>query len=319
MADAASPQNTASGSVFSLDDIDKILEAEDPSFKNELAEIQKQSVEGTDAIDNLKVEPEEDSEIGKEEDDQPSLRKKIFRVVLKPVVAMQTLLRLRVIRIKNHALISVDRSIYFFRNELPERIKYSWSQIKRGVAWLVKGWQTFRAFNSTQKLAVVFMVLALFASGFFIAKTFDKNWLPTFHARLPRSLAQGAGVIGEVHSKSQLEDLFQVFPQIEYYVLLKKVIVNLEPSYGSGPNPMGAFQIFVGADSQDTAVEVKTREQQILDLVRRTLESFNYNEAASVAGKERMKIALRTQINKILDQGRVFNIYFDNFILYSGN
>ena len=308
-----------SDSVFSLDDIDKIIEVEDPSFKNELSEIQKQSVEGTDAIESLKLEPEEDTESGKEDDEQLSKRKKLFLFLFKPILGVQSFVRLRWIRIKNRALMSIDRLSYFVRSELPDRIKYTWSQLRRAFAWLLKQWANFRAFNSTQKLAVAFMALALAASVFFISKTFDRNWLPTFAESLPHSLAQGASFVGVVHSKSELEDLFQVFPKVEYYVLLKKVIVNLQPSYGSGPNPMGAFQIFVGADSQDTAIEVKAREQQILDLVRRTLETFNYNEAASVEGKERMKIALREQINKILDQGRVFNIYFNNFILYSGN
>ncbi len=303
--------------TFSLDDIDKIIETEDPSFKNELADIKKQQVVGTDSIENLKLEPED--EIVKDDDEQLTARKKIVHFVLLPWLSVRTFVRLRWIRVKNNSRMLFDASVRFFRHELPERIKYTWARLKILKAWLVSEWRKFRALNRTQKLAIAFMVLASFAALFFIDKTFTGHWLPRYQINLPHTLADGGSIMGEVKSKADVQDLFQAFPEVEYYVLLPKVIVNLQPSETSGENPMGAFEVFVGADSQDTAVEVKDREQEIRDLVQRALESFTYDEANSLVGKERIKEVLRDRINAILNQGFIYNIYFNNIILYSGN
>ena len=303
--------------TFSLDDIDKIIETEDPSFKNEIADIKKQPVVGTESIESLKVEPEDESV--KDDDEPASVREKIVRLILSPWVWLRTFVRLRVIRLKNKIFDFLQQLVQFFRHELPERIKYTWSQIKAFTAWLKTEWKKFRALNPAQRLAILFMGLASFAALFFFDKTFTGHWLPRYVNDLPTSLAEGASFIGEVKAKADVQDLFQAFPKVEYYVLLHKVIVNLKASESSGDNPMGAFEIFVGADSQDTAIEVKDREPEIRDLVQRALETFTYDEAASLVGKERMKEVIRDRINAILNQGRVFNIYFNTFILYSGN
>ncbi len=303
--------------TFSLEDIDKIIETEDPSFKNEIADIKKQPVVGTESIESLKVEPEDESV--KDDDEPASARQKIIRLVLAPWYWLRTFVRLRIIRLKNKFFDFLGQAKRFFRHELPERLKYAWSQLKAFIAWVSAEWNKFRALNQAQRLAILFMVMASFAALFFFDKTFTGHWLPRYVNDLPTSLAEGASLIGEVKSKSDVQDLFQAFPKVEDYVLLQKVIVNLKASESSGNNPMGVFEIFVGADSQDTAVEVKDREPEIRDLIQRALETFTYDEAASLVGKERMKEVIRDRINAILNQGRVFNIYFNTFILYSGN
>ena len=97
-------------------------------------------------------------------------------------------------------------------------------------------------------------------------------------------------------------------------VLLKKVIVNLKPDDLSTRNPMGLYEVYLGLDSKDTAIEVKDREKEILDLIQRTLENFTYSEVSSIVGKIRMKSAIKERLNEILNQGRVFHVYFNNFV-----
>jgi flagellar FliL protein len=67
-------------------------------------------------------------------------------------------------------------------------------------------------------------------------------------------------------------------------------------------------------DSQDTAIEVKDRELEILDIIQRVLENFAYSDVNSMVGKIRMKSAIKDRLNEVLNQGKVFHVYFNTFI-----
>ena len=43
---------------------------------------------------------------------------------------------------------------------------------------------------------------------------------------------------------------------------------------------------------------------------------FTYEEANSEVGKVRIKAAIRDRLNEVLNQGRVYHIYFNTFIIY---
>src|SRR6185437_8480137 len=133
--------------TFSLDDIDKIIETEDPAFKNELADIKKQKVVGTDAIENFKVDPPDD--MVKEGDEQPSTAKKIMRIILWPWFLARTFVRIRWVRIKSNSRTLLSWAFRFLRHELPERIKYTWSRLKALKNWFGSEWKKFQALNST--------------------------------------------------------------------------------------------------------------------------------------------------------------------------
>lgn len=54
---------------------------------------------------------------------------------------------------------------------------------------------------------------------------------------------------------------------------IKKIVVNIQPSAGSGPNPMVAFEFSFEGNSSEVLLEIKDREGEIIDQVQRTISS----------------------------------------------
>jgi len=312
-AEAPKPRPSSTDGVFSLEDLDKIIDAEDPNFKNEMENIKSAPVENTSAIEDLQVSTDDDPE--KEDESEKTKLKKILDFVLRPWRRFVDYSKLTKVALKNRIIVLVDMSKTFVRHELPERLRYLASQIRSGLVWIKKIAQQFWALPGGQKIALVFMSFASIFSLLLLSRTLTGAWLPGYVDDLPRNLEKNATVIGVAKRREDLQDLFQAFPEVEYHVLLKKAIVNLRRDDTSGPNPMGVFELYLGVDSQDTAIEVKHRELEILDIVQRAIENFSYTEVNSVVGKIRVKSAVRDRVNEILNQGRVFQVYYNTVVI----
>ncbi len=101
----------------------------------------------------------------------------------------------------------------------------------------------------------------------------------------------------------------------EYIILYEKFVVNLKKKWRSTKKPMGAFELYVEGSSKETAIELKIREKEMLDLIQRELEGFTYEELATTTGKQKLKLVLRKQINLTLNKGWVKRFYFKSFII----
>src|ERR1700751_5869021 len=99
---AAAPAQNAGG--VSLSDLDKLLEAEDPGFKDELAKIKAQKVEGTDALNNLNVDAEELKDENLDADNE-SRAQKLLRLAKKPFINAWSYIKLQIVKFKNRAII----------------------------------------------------------------------------------------------------------------------------------------------------------------------------------------------------------------------
>jgi flagellar basal body-associated protein FliL len=304
--------------VFSLEDLDKIIESEDPDFKKELEKLKNQKLELSADHENLSVKTD-DEHLTKDEHENPSRREALLKWILNPYRRLGTFLRMQSTAIYNRIQHFFSRTISFIRHELPDRIKYYKSQ---SIVYAQKAKAVFvllKKMPRSQKIAISFISVASVAAVFFMSKTLTGHWLPHYEDNMSRSLLSSSGFARTYQGKGDLQDLFLAFPEVEYYVLLKKAVVNLRPSESSGPNPMGAFEVYVGVDTQDTAIEVKDRERELVDVFQRALEGFSYDDSITMVGKSRMKEVIRDRINAILNQGRVFHIYFNSFIVYSGS
>lgn len=96
---------------------------------------------------------------------------------------------------------------------------------------------------------------------------------------------------------------------------LKKIVVNIQPSAGSGPNPMVAFEFSLEGSSSEVLLEIKDREGEILDQVQRTVESYSFDELNDVEGKKEISEKVRTTINRLLTLGKIRKVYIQGIIL----
>lgn len=96
---------------------------------------------------------------------------------------------------------------------------------------------------------------------------------------------------------------------------LKKIVVNIQPSAGSGPNPMVAFEFSLEGSSSEVLLEIKDREGEILDQVQRTVESYSFDELNDIEGKKTVSEKVRTTINRSLTLGKIRKVYIQGIIL----
>ena len=303
--------------VFSLEDLDILIDAVDPNFRGDMEQIKSVGVHTETEIESLDVGPDED--VPEKEDTEKTRAQKILDFLLSPIRQLRIKIGLKYTAVKNRLFLFLHQMVQFIIKDFPDFLRYLKSVLtgflRAVLAFMKQHWATLAAFSMVEKAALSFAILAMSSVFFFALKTLTgDSILPKFGDEFIHSLEEGANFEGAYKMKSELQDMFQAFPEVEFFVLLNKVIVNLKPDSQSGPNPMGIYEMYLGLDSQDTAVEVKDREQEILDIIQRTLEGFTYTEVSTKAGKEKMKLAIREQVNKVLNQGRVFHVYFNAFI-----
>lgn len=98
-------------------------------------------------------------------------------------------------------------------------------------------------------------------------------------------------------------------------VSLKKMIANIRASENSTDNPMIVLEMGIESLSAEVVIEIKDREAEFKDLVLRVIEEFDYDELESALGKEKLSIAVLTEVNKSLTTGKARKVLFKNFII----
>jgi flagellar basal body-associated protein FliL len=299
--------------VISLEDLDNLMNQVDPGFNESLEAIKKEAVTDTAAIEALQVGDSQVDVGGDDEAQKPNVKKKFFALLAWPFVRAGQWLRMRGVALKYRAILFKDQSIQFVKHELPERLRYLKSLLIAGITWIKKHVNYFFALTWPQKIAGTCALLFVLAGFYFGAKVFSTQWLPTWRNPIIGSYTKQADAVWSVKDPKDYINFFQAFPEIEIPFLLTKIIVNLAPSPGS-KHPMGAFEFYLGLDAKETAIEVKDREKEVIDLVQRTVEEFTYDEVMSQIGQVRMKARIRDAINSILNQGNVTKVYISTMV-----
>jgi flagellar basal body-associated protein FliL len=96
---------------------------------------------------------------------------------------------------------------------------------------------------------------------------------------------------------------------------LKKIVVNIQRSQGSGSNPMVALELSLEAGSSEVLLEIKDREGEILDQVQRTTESYTFDDLNDPEGKRELTEKIRSVINRVLTLGKIRRVYIQGIIL----
>jgi flagellar basal body-associated protein FliL len=115
--------------------------------------------------------------------------------------------------------------------------------------------------------------------------------------------------------ETEMDSFYDSPRTIQNIMSLPKMIVNIRPSQGSGPNPMAAMEFFLEGLSPEAIVEVKDRETEIRDLFQRTLEEITYGELDSAEGKQQLTEKLRQALNMNLTKGKIRRVFIKELVL----
>lgn len=317
-ADAATKDAEPSDpNEISLEDIDDILSEDDPEFADQM----NQMTEDQD-LAQAEVEPSgmDESGILKEDEDEERSRAflerhpKIAKWV-QPIEKWKYRLSQFIIRTRNRWMIRVRVVRSYLTHEFKDWVKYQASRLKERIRMLKAFLGRWKKLSRKDKATYVGIALASIAVLGIVQVNVTDRWLPDISRRYIPSLTKVSDKVYTFKTETELEPFYGAFPQPKFTVLMDKIKVNLKRHSGSR-NPFGAFQIYVTVDAQETAIEIKDREREMVDRVSRAIEEFTFEELNSIQGKSFVKNAIRETINQALNQGRVSEVYFKLFITH---
>lgn len=293
--------------MISLEDIDRILESEDKEFADSIKKIG----EDQDLKNAQIVVEEEPDPLETKEEEKPKRGLRNFLRTLKENIS----LKLKEFRdqLKEKLKTGIKDLFIWLRTKFPEYVKWFFSQIKKVFASIGKVVSGFFAQVGRHKWSFLAALLSLAAAVGVSFLLIKNKSLFNFGPHAIHSLQEHGRFEGEIQEREDLIELYRAFPQPEFTVLLSPIKVNLREVRGSR-HPMATIEFFVALDSQDTAIEVKDRQKEIVDLVSRETEGFSYDELNSTEGMNQLKVNVRKAINRILNQGRVQRLYVNTFV-----
>lgn len=302
---------------ISLDDIDSILAADDPEFSDSLQDLKEASKEVSEVEleifdvneESMAAEPDEESVFDRILAKYPWLNRP-----LKNLERAQQFIYKRSLIWRNQVKF-YSGSLLRMLKSLPQALL----QIQRATAVRIREWKRVRAErlkarSLQEKLLMFVFVLGVVGGGFLLALSIDGRWIPQFSKPLLKSFEGVAEQKWTFDYESETVPFLSAFPQPKHNYLFPKVVVNLKTSGSRDSNQMGAFEFFVEVDSKDTAIEIKSREVELHDLIQRTVEGFTYRSLETDLGKQRLKEEIKRELNKTLTQGWVKETYIKFFI-----
>ncbi|MCB9026205.1 MAG: flagellar basal body-associated FliL family protein [Bdellovibrionaceae bacterium] len=303
--------------VISLDDLDSLLADEDPDFSQEMKKISED-----EELRHANVELSEFEEPDEKSEESSKLNflktNSKLNKFINPFIEFKkktaNYFSAQAIKIKN----SCVNTFFWFKNEFPGFAKTKWKQLnslsKSVFGYLKKQSDKYNALPKKKKTGIYSTIFFTILVGAIVYVSFKMSWIPSFNEPLYTSLELVADKVEVLPEKAEFKYLYRAFPQPEHIVQLDKLVVNLKRE-NIHSTPMAAIEFFVELDSKETAIEIKDREKQVLDVVQRAVEEFTYRELTSHAGVIKMKSQVRSVINDVLNQGRVNKVYQKTMIL----
>ncbi|HEY8270578.1 MAG TPA: flagellar basal body-associated FliL family protein [Pseudobdellovibrionaceae bacterium] len=173
----------------------------------------------------------------------------------------------------------------------------------------------FKKLTRSLKIVVVCLILVGALTLAFIYLSITKGVLPEEKEYLTASLEEWSAQSYQTDADTEMESFYDSTQTIQNIMSLPKMIVNLQPSSLSGPNPMAAVEFFLEGLSPEAIVEVKDRETEIRDLFQRTIEEMTYTEMESVEGKQLLTEKLRQILNVHLTKGKIRRVFFKEAVV----
>lgn len=313
--DNPGPPSEVKPDEISIEEIDRILQSDDPEFSKDLGEIQAVGVESEVEIESA-VELEDSIPSEEETASSNALLERFpwLEKVSGPLKKSRNWAYTRWLKWRNQGLVLFRQTLLVARTWPGEFVRYGksmWSAVRARNAALVA---LFKAMSLTQKLTWAGFITLTFVTVISLWMNFRGVWLPNLYPPVLTDLSTVADRTWEEPTGQKRMALFKAFPQETMQFLFPKLVVNLR-RVNTYQNPMGAFEFYVELDSEDSALEVKAREHELHDRLQRALEGQSYNELAGKLGKNRVKDLLRREINAELTQGWVTEVYIKTMVL----
>lgn len=310
MTNTQPPNDTSKGEEIPLEDIEKLLEAEDPEFTKSLEEVRAvetdKSVEitATELGDNLGIEDRTDE---KAEPENPTRLQKIKAQIRERWSALR-------LRLKNRTVLLWRDILVFLKTKPKEYALYVLAMTKVLIKTAMVPMKVFLQADRKRKAALIGLAALIAITLGVLLANIKGIWLPALHAPILRDFVEHADWTETYNEHEEGESFYSAFPQERHEFLFKKLKVNLKrPNENS--NPMGAFEIIVLLDSKDTAIEVRDREVELHDALQRVFEDETYSDLETEGGKGRLKSRLKRELNGKLTQGWVKDVTFKTFII----
>ncbi len=282
--------------LISLDELDKLIDQNDPDFRkniSQVTEVKDISSANIELLDLDKILAEEQSQ------------KLSFRVTI-----ARRLLFL-------NSMIGFIKSL--FLRSLKEGLPFLLKQTKSFLGIVQKKLRTklteFKYLSVTKKLAIVGISLLVVFLVLFVRRSLTVGVIPHGTPLFVNSMEEWAKNVSTYGKDNSFEQFYDSPRVKQNIVALRRAVVNLKPSAGSGSNPMAFFEFFVEGNSTDVAVELKDREYEIIDVVQRLMEDNSFAELDSVEGKQNLLENIRKELNSLLTRGKIRRVYIKQAII----
>lgn len=302
----AQPPASPSKDEVPLEDIDKLLAAEDPEFTKSLEEVRAVEADKSVTIEASAI----DETMAEEAAVEPSKLSRIGRIKLKVRTAIANFK----LRLRTAFASFLKGSIVFLKTKPKEFFFFSLAMSKVGFQAAKAPVVAFFKASRLQQVGLLTLVAMMAGSVAVLLGNMRGIWIPHLTEPVLTNLSEQAAFVETYDPKDGAESFYTAFPQEIHEFLFKKMKVNLRRT-SDNPNPMGAFEIVVEVDSKDSAVEVRDREVELHDQLQRLLEEESYNDLDSQLGKERLKGRIKRELNDKLTQGWIKDVRFRTFVL----
>ncbi len=166
-----------------------------------------------------------------------------------------------------------------------------------------------KKWTKKDKLLFTSLILVVFAIPAFVYLAFFKKALTYKSELFIPSLLSVADHVWNAQEDQMREGFYNNLKIPKNIFSLRKMVINLQPSENSGPNPMVAYELSLEANSREALVEIKDREGEVIDGVQRSLEELTYDELSGPEGRMLVEDKVKTRVNQILTLGKVRFVY----------
>ncbi|MFN8791071.1 MAG: flagellar basal body-associated protein FliL [Bdellovibrionales bacterium] len=176
------------------------------------------------------------------------------------------------------------------------------------------GFKAFAQWPRLQKIGFSFAVLLSVGVLIFSYFAFVKGSFRTSNELFMTSLLSLSEKTETIAADAALETFYNSSRIPKSIFNLKKMVINIEPSQNSGPNPMVAYEFSLEGNSTEVLIEIKDREGEILDQIQRMIEEHSFDELNSADGKKLITEKVRSTVNRLLTLGKIRHVYIQGVI-----
>ncbi|RYZ84996.1 MAG: flagellar basal body-associated FliL family protein [Proteobacteria bacterium] len=308
-----SPAGGASGEnseMISLDQLDGMILSEDPKFAADLADVNAIPIDANVDLDVVDLGQEFPTEF-----ENPWKDAVGFRRVLVAIFPFLPRFWDFKFRAKEKLYFSKARYKTTLKQALPVILKAT----KSGVAAVGSGIKgrlsAFKSLSRSLKLIAIGLILLTAGIVFFIYRSITHGVLPAEKEMLSASLEEWSQQSYKYDAETEMDYFYDSPRTIQNIMSLPKMVVNIQRSASSGPNPMAAMEFFLEGLSPEAIVEVKDREPEVRDLFQRTIEEMTFDEIDGADGKPLLTERLRQAVNGVLTKGKIRRVFIKEAII----